>query len=235
MPYFPKSQITTNLSTNGDEFVYLKNKESFYVGPYYKTSTNKFYTGVNPSNGTGVEIVKVEKDSLKLKTDNPNPPPVLSGTNFLSSTLDLIDFDLQEDESLSYYDSEVIQSYPNTTNFKRKLYPERGTSFPSSPSSTSFVRYYVKKGNELIYFEVSKETYSKLKSKDPSIAFELFECLSFPYSVNQINSDEINRKVIAEIERNNKWYGFLQYFNFTSVPTSSNQPISPSNGGGGGY
>ena len=50
MSYYPKSQITPNLFTNGDEFVYLHNENISYTGFYYKTSAGKFYTGKNPSN-----------------------------------------------------------------------------------------------------------------------------------------------------------------------------------------
>ena len=41
--YFPKSQITPNLYTNGGEFVYALNNKP-YIGYYFKTSTGKIYT-----------------------------------------------------------------------------------------------------------------------------------------------------------------------------------------------
>ena len=41
--YFPKSQISTNLSTQGDELVYASNQKN-YVGNYFKTSGGQFYT-----------------------------------------------------------------------------------------------------------------------------------------------------------------------------------------------
>lgn len=213
MPYFPLSQITTNLYTNGEEFVYLSNKSFFYEGDYYETSTGKYYTGKNPSNGQGIEIVKVDNSVVKTKSDNDNPPPILGGTLPSSNTLDLIDFDLQDDPNLSFYNSKVIQSYPPTPEFKRRLLPQQGISFPIL-GSNSYRKYYVKKVNELIYFEISKETYSKLKSKDPTIAFELFECLYFPWNIGNEPEEnaKINKKIVTQIERDHKWYGFHHYF-----------------------
>ena len=45
--YFPQSQIKTNLSTNGGEFVTLSTNEN-YIGPYWSTSSGKYYTKKNP-------------------------------------------------------------------------------------------------------------------------------------------------------------------------------------------
>ena len=46
--YFPKSQITTDLYTNGKEFIYI-NSNTEYIGFYFKTSNGKYYTGKNPN------------------------------------------------------------------------------------------------------------------------------------------------------------------------------------------
>ena len=48
--YYPKSQITTNLSTNGKEFQ-IVGKSEYYIGSYFKTSDGKFYTGKTPQDG----------------------------------------------------------------------------------------------------------------------------------------------------------------------------------------
>jgi histidinol-phosphate aminotransferase len=46
--YYPKSQIKTNLITNGKELVYLSDNQP-YSGSYWKTSDGKYYTGKNPN------------------------------------------------------------------------------------------------------------------------------------------------------------------------------------------
>ena len=46
--YYPKSQIKTNLYTNGDKFAIASTDEA-YTGYYYTVSGNEFYTGKNPN------------------------------------------------------------------------------------------------------------------------------------------------------------------------------------------
>ena len=47
--YYPKSQITTNLFTLGDEYVYVGTTQ-VYSGSYFKTSDGNAFTGKNPNN-----------------------------------------------------------------------------------------------------------------------------------------------------------------------------------------
>ena len=54
--YYPKSQITPNLYTNGNEFVYANTKEP-YSGYYFKTSTGKYFTGRNQDDRPNVELI----------------------------------------------------------------------------------------------------------------------------------------------------------------------------------
>ena len=65
MAYYPKSQVKTNLYTNGGEYTTTSNQFSTvaesYIGYYYKTSTGQLYTGKNPQ----------EKPSLLLYTFEP--------------------------------------------------------------------------------------------------------------------------------------------------------------------
>ena len=75
MSYYPKSQITPNLFTNGDEFVYLHNENISYTGFYYKTSAGKFYTGKNPSNGNGSELISRSHNPLITSLDDAIGPP----------------------------------------------------------------------------------------------------------------------------------------------------------------
>ena len=42
--YYPLSQITPNLYTNGSEFAYVNTNQP-YTGYYWKTSSGKYYTG----------------------------------------------------------------------------------------------------------------------------------------------------------------------------------------------
>ena len=39
--YYPKSQVKTNLYTNGNELVYINKQDTYYIGYYYELSTGK--------------------------------------------------------------------------------------------------------------------------------------------------------------------------------------------------
>ena len=93
--YYPKSQITPNLYTNGDEF-FLKNTQIPYTGYYYKLSTGKRYTGKNPDGGIGIELT-----SNTTLGGNPVDPISIVETNFIRNTENLSDFD--EDLARSKY------------------------------------------------------------------------------------------------------------------------------------
>jgi hypothetical protein len=54
--YIPKSQIKSNLFTEGKEFIRIDNNLP-YNGHYYKTSKGKFYTGKTPEEGLNVELI----------------------------------------------------------------------------------------------------------------------------------------------------------------------------------
>ena len=66
--YFPKSQIISNLSTNGGEFI-LSSTRKPYTGKYFSTSDGRFYTGATPQDGNNQELLK--KPNLKPK-NRPN-------------------------------------------------------------------------------------------------------------------------------------------------------------------
>ena len=57
MPYYPLSQITSNLYTNGLEYaVDLKNPSNSYSGYYWKTSDGKYFTGKTPQDTPCIEL-----------------------------------------------------------------------------------------------------------------------------------------------------------------------------------
>ena len=53
--YFPKNKIKTGLYTAGNEYV-IKSTGSDYVGPYWRTSAGKYFTGTSPNNTPTQEL-----------------------------------------------------------------------------------------------------------------------------------------------------------------------------------
>lgn len=216
MPYYPKSQITPNLYTNGGEFVFINNKEIFYTGYYYKLSTGKQYTGKNPNGNQGIELIPVEDNVLKTSLDNDAKPPSLSDTPSGANVVNLVELDLQGDDELYYYDSGVIFGYPPLTNFQRRLLPPSYSTIPTPKDYQigEFQRYFAKKTNELIYIEVSKETYNKFINQDPKVAFDLYNPISLPWNLTGDEKQvyQSNKNIVELVERENNWYGFTSYF-----------------------
>jgi hypothetical protein len=208
MAYYPKSQIKTNLYTNGNEFVYKANQES-YKGYYFTTSKGKFFTGKSPTDGTPLELLtfsdtEVDKYNVAIPTiplpniGNPNLANVITSVNDAFTGDNFIDVT----KYASGVTPRIIPSYHKT----------RPT--PEEFRLGKYNRYFCKKNNELIYIEISKETYTKLTNQDPYIAYDLYT----PTSILWQDQPSLNFNSVILIEQNLNWYGFSQYFkgNFES-------------------
>jgi hypothetical protein len=196
--YFPKSQIKTNLYSNG-EYLYLDTNES-YIGSYYKISTGQTFTGKSPDNPPNIEII-LDPDIIVVNNKIIN-----------------IDSSGQPSQTkITYIEPEFFsanQKYISPILIERFL-PLFNQVTPSQQDYTlgSFTRYFCKKTNELKYIEINKETHDKLKIKDTQIAWDLYEP---QFIVWQINGDRegtflANKNNIALLEKRQKWYGFSQY------------------------
>jgi hypothetical protein len=99
--YYPKSQITPNLYTNGDEFVSSVDN-SGYSGYYFKISTGKYFTGRNQDDRPNVELTPI----TSLSQDSITPPNPNINVNVLSlDNADFIDtqYSVNTDEVLNYF------------------------------------------------------------------------------------------------------------------------------------
>lgn len=212
MAYYPQSQIKTNLYTNGDEF-FLISTQTPYTGYYYKLSTNKNYTGKNPNEAEGIELIP-------NTTVAGSPPTPLSNEtqDYIITTKDMSD----ANEDLLYYNNALTLIYPQLESFQKRTLPN---SIPKPPPTAKeaqigeYRRYFTKKTNEWVYMEISKETYNRYISRDPNVASDLYDVLFLPWSIDSKNTigdekspTEINKNIVALTEKDNKWYGFTSYF-----------------------
>jgi len=161
MAYYPLSQITTNLYTNGGEFVYL-NTLVPYIGSYWKNSRGKFYTGETPQDLPTQEIVVYEDPINDTFNNNDNSSPV-----------NKVDY-------LSTYDK-----LKKINSFKVIYLPTYSPTIPTQQDYQvgEFRRYFCKKTNEIIYLEINKETYDKLVDKDPTILYQLYQPFNLPWQI----------------------------------------------------
>jgi hypothetical protein len=177
--YYPLSQITSNLYTNGNEFIYLNNRSS-YIGYYWKTSSEKYYTGKTPQDLPNDEII---------------PVSIPSQTSITPSDIDI---------NFSYYNEDGISSeYIELTNpVSPSLLPTYSPNIPTQQDyqTGEYRRYFCKKTNEIIYLEINKDTYDKLINKDSTILYQLYQPFNMPWKLTGNKSDIfITNKNITEL------------------------------------
>lgn len=234
--YYPKSQVKTNLYTNGGELIVYSTKEE-YKGYYFETSTGKKYAGKAPNNRSSILLVPFEDTNEPKLTSETVQEAIIFRPNFDSS-----------DPMLSENSLMMNDQYHNLTSGKNltksRFLPVSCYSIPTEEELRigSYFRYFAKKTNEYIYTEISKSDYKKFQKLDPTVAFELYECVELPWNLTK--STLSNRITVIETQKDLRWFGFVNYFNNdfgapesfnTSIQSFPTQTPSPSSGGGGGY
>lgn len=186
--YYPKSQITTDLYTNGNEFI-IKNSSKPYVGYYWKNSIGKFFTGKNPQNTPCEELIK--------NVNNNNN----SNINLTYSKID-----------------NPFSEYVKIKNINTSLQKEIPYYIPEYPSEQDYVkgefnRYFCKKTNEYFYIEINKDLFNKLKNKDPKIEFTLYQpfYINWKLTGNKEDTYNLNKNTVEYNMYKNKLLMFNEY------------------------
>jgi hypothetical protein len=131
MSYYPLSQITSNLNTNGGEFMYADTKEE-YKGNYWKNSKEEYFTGKTPQDTPTQKLVKIiynedntlserKTSAIALFTKDPDPVGVdYSGLVNISEYLKLKGIDPLQTIFLPPFSATLPtqQDYQNT-EFRR--------------------------------------------------------------------------------------------------------------------
>jgi len=205
--YYPKSQITPNLYTNGGDFV-LSTDNSDYTGYYFKISTGKYFTGRNQNDRPNIELVPI----TSLSQDNITPPN--SNLNISVLSLDNSDFlSTQYEVNTGDVFNYSILSNINVYNPPKTLIPYYNPQQPTQQDyqNGEFRRFFCKKTNEIIYIEIDVTQYNKLISKNSEILWQLY----LPYNVTwQLTGDkqqvaQVNKNMVELASKNLK----LPYFN----------------------
>ena len=114
--YYPKSQITTNLSTNGKELQIVGTNE-YYIGSYFKTSDGRLYAGKTPQDG----------DNRPLIQKPSNDSGINYSPNFLPS---------------SYLNASKIQTIPIKPLQGNIVFPTEG-EYETGEYQRYFLKHYV--------------------------------------------------------------------------------------------
>lgn len=198
MAYIPKSKIKTNLFTNGGEYTTADNKN--YVGPYYKLSTGKAYSGDTPNATDSVELFFVS-----------NAPPIFgSGDLFPDIGSPYNSFDVPELalENLAVPYNPIL---PTSKDYQNK----------------EFVRYFSVKRNEPLFTEISKNTYNSYKTQHPNVPWRVYKVFTLPWQLTgdiiHVAKTNKNMTDIAEFKESapglstylkNNW---IQYFRLSEA------------------
>lgn len=192
--YYPKSQITSNLSTNGEEFQLLSTGE-YYTGKYFSTSDGKFYTGATPQDGDTLELIKPQRKKLPLETTN-------SPSDFASNT--------SRTQLPPVYIGSVKGAIASPINPKGEII------LPTEDDYTDYeyLRYFLQQKINKTYLEVSKSTYDNYTSKNSNVPFQLYTPIQITWALvgKPIEVYEINRNIIALAQIQDKLKGFSNYF-----------------------
>jgi hypothetical protein len=157
--YYPKSQIKTNLYTNGGEFALITTNQE-YIGYYWSTSTGKNYSGKTPDDIDVVELITLPQKS---------PSTSNSISNYIVTT------GLNE-----YYNN--IKQLKSQTLFLPTYYQPQPTQ--QDYQIGEFRRYFTKKTNELLYTEVSKDTYDNILNKNSQWLWQDYLAFNIPWSIS---------------------------------------------------
>lgn len=191
MAYYPKSQIKTNLFTEGGQLEVTSTGEN-YTGYYWQTSKDEYFTGRSPSDGVSIplQIIAIPppiKVSLLTYTDSNTTYNKLKGVN-VSETL-----------KLPYYQKPI----PTEEDYQ----------------IGSFKRYFCKKINVNFYIETTKNIYDKLIKKDKGYAYTLYQpfTLIWKISGNRREVEQLNQRVIKIIEFQQNIIGLEEYLNYNYI------------------
>ena len=205
--YYPKSQIKTNLYTNGDEFNIIGSNTS-YIGEYYSTSTGKFYTGKNPNSGQNQELIQISQtlplNGLNTQNNSPENELILEKNIPGPST--------EEWTAIinNGWNSNAInnETYNFSSNDTRLVPPEINPSQPITEETNNgiYQRYYVKDILNTSYYEISKETFKSMATSD-LYALDLFDAIVLSFKIGREN-DGFNHYQMITAELKFNWVGF---------------------------
>jgi len=195
--YYPKSQIKTDLYTNGGEFV-TSNDGVIYQGYYFSTSDGLYFTGRNPNNKPNFPLTLNLNSSLN---------PVISTSSSFSEVDSFYNYPIGYSLALSsdITDTSIPPSLPTQT-----------IVLPTEEEYkiTEYQRYFVKKTNEIIYIEISQEEYRRYVDQDPNVSYQLYTPFTLPWVISGNRNDvyNVNKKTIERIQSNGSLPGFKSYF-----------------------
>jgi len=186
MAYYPKSQVKTSLYTSGDEFI-IKSSNENYKGYFWKNSSGQYFAGKNP------QVIPIE-ELIERQIDETN-----------------------EEFFIPQKESTWTRVYPNSiVDDKPGVSPNKNQPSPTDQDYVTgeFTRYFTKKSNQNIYYEIAKSDYDQLVNQDDSIKWQLYQPIKIIWDLQgtreEVYQANVNTVLIAE--KDQKLPGFRKIF-----------------------
>jgi hypothetical protein len=186
------------------------------TGYYYEVSNGKKYTGKTPQDGSNIPLLSIVKDLNDFPRTSQNSPglePFTYYNSVLTYQKILSNGTIQE---VSYPNDDISKSYTQTNPLQPRALPTPTVTLPTQKDYQlgTFQRYFCKKNNETTYFEISKNSYDLLSTKNNSISWDLYSAIYVMWYLtgNKDTVAKANKGLVDNTERIQKWYGFSQYF-----------------------
>ena len=188
MPYYPKSQVKTNLYTKGGQFQVVSTKRE-YIGYYWKNSKGEYFTQKNPN------VAGIEPLEFIPKIASPSS----SSTTYTKGNIRYNAFkkvDITKSFLLPIYQK------PSPTN--------------NDYSLGNFTRYFAKKINELLYIEISKNIFDELQNKNTQYSYSSYLIFNLTWTLigDKPKIAQTNRNIITLTEQNYNIVGLGKYLKF---------------------
>lgn len=192
--YIPRHLTETNLYTNGGEFILSTTREN-YRGYYWRDAQNRLFSGKTPDETPRVQLIPANPE-----TDDSE---AYTQTTTTQATW------------LASYNSPILNQLPGRQPVKYRSNPTQ-----EQAEFGVYQRYFVKKSNQLIYFEVNKEEHDLIVGEDASILYQLYVPISIPWQLDGTLQEayEVNKGSAARV----RLPGFVEFFkdNFTQFHQS---------------
>lgn len=216
MSYFPKYYTKTNLYTIGNEYV-IKSTGENYIGYYWSTGNNRFYSGKNPQDSFVTQIIPIPP--------NQGLPNQLSGIVYVNYVIPTEG--IQDSTPEFPYNKEIVLNYLNIFNpnypitNNTKMIPPYNLTIPTQQDyqNGEFRRYFAKKTNAIEYIEINQLTYDALVKKIPTIEWTLYFPFNIPWKLTGDKQQvyDVNRNITLLKMKNNKLYKFDEYLKFDFI------------------
>lgn len=207
--YYPKSQISTNLYTPGNELENAFTGEN-YIGYYFKTSSGRYKSGKTPQSPVSTDLVlqKIPKGYVS--------PNLIKDNQLLAQSQNLISNTSIETKPEYIYGPYFEISSVDYLS-KDLTSPVNNVIYPTEKDYTNeqYQRYLLKKSNNAIFKEVNKQTYDLYVKKDQTVQYDLYYPIKFLWTIAGKSKNKvanINYNILKLTEKRTRAFGLLKYF-----------------------